>query len=116
MPTRMAIVAMGRYGGYELGYGSDADVMFVHEPLPGADAQLAASMAQAVANDIRQLLTEQSRDPALEVDAGLRPEGKQGPAGPEPGLLRRLLRQVVSGLGGPSAAARRTDRRRRGPV
>ena len=79
MPTRMAIVAMGRYGGYELGYGSDADVMFVHEPLPGADAQLAASMAQAVANDIRQLLTEQSRDPSLEVDAGLRPEGKQGP-------------------------------------
>ena len=35
MPTRMAIVAMGRYGGFELGYGSDADVMFVHDPLPG---------------------------------------------------------------------------------
>jgi glutamate-ammonia-ligase adenylyltransferase len=79
MPTRMAIVAMGRYGGYELGYGSDADVMFVHEPLPGADAQLAASMAQAVANDVRQLLSEHSRDPALEVDTALRPEGRQGP-------------------------------------
>ncbi len=79
MPTRMAIVAMGRYGGYELGYGSDADVMFVHEPLPGADAQQAGSMAQAVANDVRQLLSEQSRDPSLEVDTGLRPEGRQGP-------------------------------------
>ncbi len=79
MPTRMAIVAMGRYGGYELGYGSDADVMFVHEPLPGADAQQASSMAQAVANDVRQLLTEQSRDPSLEVDTTLRPEGRQGP-------------------------------------
>ncbi|MCW2760341.1 MAG: bifunctional [glutamine synthetase] adenylyltransferase/[glutamine synthetase]-adenylyl-L-tyrosine [Marmoricola sp.] len=79
MPTRMAIVAMGRYGGYELGYGSDADVMFVHEPLPGADPQLAGSMAQAVANDVRQLLTEQSRDPSLEVDTSLRPEGRQGP-------------------------------------
>ncbi|MCW2712717.1 MAG: bifunctional [glutamine synthetase] adenylyltransferase/[glutamine synthetase]-adenylyl-L-tyrosine, partial [Marmoricola sp.] len=67
------------YGGYELGYGSDADVMFVHEPLPGADAQLAASMAQAVANDVRQLLSEHSRDPALEVDTALRPEGRQGP-------------------------------------
>jgi glutamate-ammonia-ligase adenylyltransferase len=55
MPTRMAIVAMGRYGGYELGYGSDADVMFVHEPLPGADAQFAASMAQAVATALPQL-------------------------------------------------------------
>ena len=70
---------MGRYGGYELGYGSDADVMFVHEPLPGADPQLAASMAQAVANDVRRLLSAQSRDPALDVDTGLRPEGKQGP-------------------------------------
>jgi glutamate-ammonia-ligase adenylyltransferase len=79
MPTRMAIVAMGRYGGYELGYGSDADVMFVHEPLPGADPQLAGSMAQAVANDVRQLLSAQGRDPALDVDTGLRPEGKQGP-------------------------------------
>ncbi len=79
MPTRMAIVAMGRYGGYELGYGSDADVMFVHEPLPDADPQLASSMAQAVANDVRRLLSMQSKDPALDVDTGLRPEGKQGP-------------------------------------
>ena len=79
MPTRMAIVAMGRYGGYELGYGSDADVMFVHDPLPEADAPLAASMAKAVANDVRRLLSDQSRDPALEVDTALRPEGRQGP-------------------------------------
>ncbi len=79
MPTRMAIIAMGRYGGYEFSYGSDADVMFVHDPLPGADTQLAASMAQTVANDVRRLLTSQSRDPALEVDTGLRPEGRQGP-------------------------------------
>ncbi len=79
MPTRMAIIAMGRYGGFELGYGSDADVMFVHDPLPGADPQLAASMAQSVANDLRRLLIAQSRDPALEVDADLRPEGRQGP-------------------------------------
>ncbi len=79
MPTRMAIVAMGRYGGYELGYGSDADVMFVHEPLPGADPQVAASMAQAVVNDLRTLLSAHGRDPALEIDPGLRPEGRQGP-------------------------------------
>ena len=79
MPTRMAIVAMGRYGGFELGYGSDADVMFVHDPLPGADPQLAGSMAQAVANDVRRLLSAHGKDPALDVDADLRPEGRQGP-------------------------------------
>ena len=34
--------AMGRFGGGELGYGSDADVLFVHDPLPGADEREAA--------------------------------------------------------------------------
>jgi len=78
-PTRIAIVAMGSYGGFELSYGSDADVMFVHEPVPGADPYTATSYAQAVANELRRLLGQPGSDPALEVDAGLRPEGKQGP-------------------------------------
>ena len=75
----MAVVAMGRYGGFELSYASDADVMFVHDPLPGADPQVAATYAQAVANELRRLLSLPMSDPALEVDADLRPEGKQGP-------------------------------------
>ncbi|GAB3252018.1 bifunctional [glutamine synthetase] adenylyltransferase/[glutamine synthetase]-adenylyl-L-tyrosine phosphorylase [Alteromonas gracilis] len=79
LPTRMAVVAMGRYGGGELGYGSDADVMFVHEPHEGADPQRAAQMATAVVNELRRLLALPATDPPLEVDADLRPEGKQGP-------------------------------------
>ncbi len=79
LPTRLAIVAMGRYGGHEMGYGSDADVMFVHDPLPGADPAQAATMAQAVILELRRLLALPGTDPALEVDADLRPEGKQGP-------------------------------------
>jgi glutamate-ammonia-ligase adenylyltransferase len=75
----MAIVAMGRYGGFELSYGSDADVMFVHEPEPGVDQHQATSYAMAVANEVRRLLALPGSDPALEVDADLRPEGKQGP-------------------------------------
>ena len=78
-PSRLAVVAMGRYGGFELSYGSDADVMFVHEPIEGADPHTASSYAQAVANELRRLLAEPGADPALEVDADLRPEGKQGP-------------------------------------
>ena len=35
LPTRMLVIGMGRYGGGEIGYGSDADVVFVHDPLPG---------------------------------------------------------------------------------
>ncbi len=79
LPTRMAIVAMGRFGGHELGYGSDADVMFVHDPLEDATAEEAARAAQEVANELRRLLALPGTDPALEVDAELRPEGKQGP-------------------------------------
>jgi glutamate-ammonia-ligase adenylyltransferase len=78
-PTAMAVVAMGRYGGFELSYGSDADVLFVHDPRPGADEQEAGRYAMAVAHELRRLLAASGPDPALEIDAGLRPEGKQGP-------------------------------------
>ena len=78
-PTAIAIVAMGRYGGFELSYGSDADVLYVHDPRPGVEPQLASDYAVAVANEVRRLLGLPGSDPALEVDAGLRPEGKQGP-------------------------------------
>jgi glutamate-ammonia-ligase adenylyltransferase len=75
----MALVSMGRLGGHEIGYGSDADVLFVHEPVEGAGQEDAARAAQAVANELRRLLATAGSDPALEVDAGLRPEGKAGP-------------------------------------
>jgi glutamate-ammonia-ligase adenylyltransferase len=79
LPVRMAIVAMGRFGGHELGYGSDADVLFVHEPRAGTASHEASSAAHTVANELRRLLALPGTDPVLEVDAGLRPEGKQGP-------------------------------------
>lgn len=78
-PTAMAVVAMGRYGGFELSYGSDADVMFVHRPHPEADPHRATQYATAVANEVRSLLAAPGPDPALTVDADLRPEGRQGP-------------------------------------
>jgi glutamate-ammonia-ligase adenylyltransferase len=79
VPTRMAVVAMGRFGGHELGYGSDADVMFVHDPVPGAAEKAATDFAMQVAGEVRRLLAQPGADPALQVDADLRPEGRQGP-------------------------------------
>lgn len=78
-PTRLAIVAMGRYGGFELSYGSDADVLFVYEPQPDADPQAASTFARLVAEEVRRVLGAPGPDPALVVDADLRPEGRQGP-------------------------------------
>ena len=79
LPTRFAVIAMGRFGGHECGYGSDADVLFVHDPLPGFPERDASDAAHAVAVELRRLLALQSPDPALIVDSDLRPEGRQGP-------------------------------------
>ena len=79
LPIRFAVLAMGRLGGREQGYGSDADVLFVHEAHPGTPESVAASVAHDVAHEVRRLLALPAPDPPLVVDADLRPEGKQGP-------------------------------------
>ncbi|MEU0434641.1 bifunctional [glutamine synthetase] adenylyltransferase/[glutamine synthetase]-adenylyl-L-tyrosine phosphorylase [Streptomyces sp. NPDC006290] len=79
LPTRFAVIGMGRFGGHELGYGSDADVLFVHEPREGVDDQEAARAANSVVSEMRRLLQLPSADPPLLIDADLRPEGKSGP-------------------------------------
>ncbi|MER7465178.1 bifunctional [glutamine synthetase] adenylyltransferase/[glutamine synthetase]-adenylyl-L-tyrosine phosphorylase [Streptomyces sp. NPDC097981] len=79
LPTRFAIIGVGRFGGHELGYGSDADVLFVHEPREGVDEQEAAKAAQTVIAEMRRLLQLPTADPPLLIDADLRPEGRSGP-------------------------------------
>ncbi|WP_093801147.1 bifunctional [glutamine synthetase] adenylyltransferase/[glutamine synthetase]-adenylyl-L-tyrosine phosphorylase [Streptomyces sp. Wb2n-11] len=79
LPTRFAVIGMGRFGGHELSYGSDADVLFVHEPREGADEQEAARAANTVVTEMRRLLQLPTSDPPLMIDADLRPEGKSGP-------------------------------------
>lgn len=78
-PAAIAVIGMGRLGGAELGYGSDADVMFVCEPAPGVEDAAAVRWSTGVAEQVRALLGTPSIDPPLEVDANLRPEGRQGP-------------------------------------
>ncbi|MEU9758590.1 bifunctional [glutamine synthetase] adenylyltransferase/[glutamine synthetase]-adenylyl-L-tyrosine phosphorylase [Streptomyces sp. NPDC047987] len=79
LPTRFAVIGMGRFGGHELGYGSDADVLFVHAPREGIDEQEAARAANTVVAEMRRLLQLPTADPPLLIDADLRPEGRNGP-------------------------------------
>ncbi|MFC8170944.1 bifunctional [glutamine synthetase] adenylyltransferase/[glutamine synthetase]-adenylyl-L-tyrosine phosphorylase [Streptomyces sp. NPDC057325] len=79
LPTRFAVIGMGRFGGHEAGYGSDADVLFVHEPREGVDEQEAARAANRLVTEMRRLLQLPTADPPLLIDADLRPEGKSGP-------------------------------------
>ncbi|EAP99395.1 putative glutamate-ammonia-ligase adenylyltransferase [Janibacter sp. HTCC2649] len=77
--SRHLVVGMGRLGGGEAAFGSDADVLFVHDPLEGVDARAAQEQALDVVKELIRLLGLAAPDPRLEVDAGLRPEGKNGP-------------------------------------
>ncbi|EFG65371.1 glutamate-ammonia-ligase adenylyltransferase [Streptomyces sp. SPB074] len=79
LPTRFAVIGMGRFGGHELAYGSDADVLFVHAPREGVDEAEASRAANAVVAEMRRLLQLPSADPPLLIDTGLRPEGRNGP-------------------------------------
>lgn len=72
----LAIVAMGRFGGAELGFGSDADVMFVYRAL-GDDPNLSQVEAEGLVSEIRRLSADQALE--FELDLDLRPEGKNGP-------------------------------------
>jgi len=77
--SRYLVVAMGRMGGREMGYASDADVVFLHEPHDGVEPDAAARMANEVAAQVIRLLGETGAEPPLPADADLRPEGRAGP-------------------------------------
>ncbi|NHI17193.1 bifunctional [glutamine synthetase] adenylyltransferase/[glutamine synthetase]-adenylyl-L-tyrosine phosphorylase [Microbacterium excoecariae] len=71
-----SIIGMGRYGGAEVGFGSDADVLFVYRA-PDIDPQVADRYARKIVSTLRDA-AEDHRVP-LELDADLRPEGRNGP-------------------------------------
>jgi len=70
-----AAIAMGRFGGAELGFGSDADLMFVYRANSASNDE-AQKMAERLISELKRL----SADPVLEfeIDIDLRPEGKNG--------------------------------------
>ncbi len=73
----IAVIAMGRWGGRELSYASDADAMFVMDDGGPGDGDR-TKIAAGVITEMRKLLTRPSADPPLSIDADLRPEGKGG--------------------------------------
>ena len=81
--TQLAIIGMGKTGARELNYVSDVDVIFVG----GADEPAMAEFGESRVVDIATRLAVQTmrgitsieiEPPLWEVDANLRPEGKQG--------------------------------------
>ena len=68
----VAIIAMGRWGGEELGFGSDADGMLVYK----SDLEDAQGSAERLTSRLLQLVSDSLLD--FELDLDLRPEGKNG--------------------------------------
>jgi glutamate-ammonia-ligase adenylyltransferase len=69
---RMAVIALGKWGGGELNYASDIDLLFVHD---GDETE-----AGRVASRFTDALSRRSAGGiVLRVDADLRPEGRSGP-------------------------------------
>lgn len=83
--AEMAVIAYGKLGGYELGYGSDLDLVFVHNGQADAESDGRRSMGHSqyfmrtAQHLIHLLSTRTAAGIAYEVDARLRPSGKSGP-------------------------------------
>jgi glutamate-ammonia-ligase adenylyltransferase len=73
-PVPLAVVAMGRFGGAELSFASDLDVVFVYEGTTAADFAAAEGVATALMRFLGQGVPK-----VYDMDADLRPEGRQGP-------------------------------------
>ncbi len=73
--VEFAIIAMGRFGGGELGFASDADVVYVVRD--GGAGDDTHNRGIELVREITRI-TEDVLFP-FELDAGLRPEGKNGP-------------------------------------
>jgi glutamate-ammonia-ligase adenylyltransferase len=56
LPTRLLVLVLGRLAGGESSYGSDVDVVLVHDPREGADPREAADAARDVMTRARELL------------------------------------------------------------
>ncbi|WP_181273794.1 bifunctional [glutamine synthetase] adenylyltransferase/[glutamine synthetase]-adenylyl-L-tyrosine phosphorylase [Brevibacterium oceani] len=78
-----AVVAMGRWGGREIGYFSDADVMYVYRAKDtDLDAEAKGKLSKHVTKVALRLasrLKASEGAQGVDLDADLRPEGKNGP-------------------------------------
>ncbi|MCH4159396.1 MAG: bifunctional [glutamine synthetase] adenylyltransferase/[glutamine synthetase]-adenylyl-L-tyrosine phosphorylase [Bifidobacterium minimum] len=76
----VSVIGMGRYGGRELNFSSDADAIIIYRPAAGVDDADAARYARTVADDLRTILQgSATTEPKIDLDLSLRPEGRNGP-------------------------------------
>jgi [glutamine synthetase] adenylyltransferase / [glutamine synthetase]-adenylyl-L-tyrosine phosphorylase len=76
---RLAVIAYGKLGGKELGYGSDLDVVFLYDDAGEPDADKAAEVYGILVRKLIHWLTlRTSAGELFEIDTALRPNGNSG--------------------------------------
>ena len=76
---RLAVVAYGKLGGKELGYGSDLDVVFLYDDAGDEDPDKAAEIYGAFVRKVINWLTLRTAAGELfDIDTALRPNGNSG--------------------------------------
>ena len=118
------VVGMGRFGGGESGYASDADVVFYYRPwrepgnptagylptAPAAESPAAGTETDPAASEIRKRAAAEAASlvnavssilngaqaGAWRVDTDLRPEGRSGPVSKDLGLLEDYFARWAS--------------------
>ena len=72
---RFAIIAYGKLGGKELGYGSDLDIVFVYDDEDERAGEVYAALVRKLIN---WLTVKTSEGDVYEIDTALRPNGNSG--------------------------------------
>lgn len=76
---RFAVIAYGKLGGKELGYGSDLDVVFLYDDSDETDTDRAAEVYGAFVRKLINWLTTRTAGGELfDIDTALRPNGNSG--------------------------------------
>jgi [glutamine synthetase] adenylyltransferase / [glutamine synthetase]-adenylyl-L-tyrosine phosphorylase len=78
-PRGLSVIAVGKLGGREIGYGSDLDVLFIYDPLAAPPGEHPGEYFRRRAQHIVRLLTTPHQvGTGYELDTRLRPSGSQG--------------------------------------
>ena len=84
-PARFVVLAFGKYGGEELNYSSDIDLMFLYDEEGATRGKRVTNISneefygRVTGEVVRLLSAHTDRGQAYRVDLRLRPEGQRGP-------------------------------------
>ncbi|HSO37618.1 MAG TPA: bifunctional [glutamate--ammonia ligase]-adenylyl-L-tyrosine phosphorylase/[glutamate--ammonia-ligase] adenylyltransferase, partial [Labilithrix sp.] len=78
LTSGLAVIAMGKLGGREIGYGSDLDIFFLYDPGADDDGSLSERYVRVAQRVLRLVSAPHGDGPGYELDTRLRPSGSHG--------------------------------------